>query len=274
MSVDKKAWSKDLMPEVNKGDCRIVLNGKRHYTTPHGALPSVTTILSETASEANKKKLEMWSKANPGVKEQAAERGTFIHAKCEDYLTHGIKDPEVPEEYRAYWEGMPAILEQFDECIWSEVPLLEEHKYTIGSDGIARVWHADEEGRGYAGAPDIIANVKGKLILADIKTSFKPYSRKWPKDYPKGSQEWRDLLGGYMKYKKTVKQLAAYDRAIEHTLGLKVDGAAILVSTPIRTQVFKISRRFLDMVWEDWQKIVVSYYEQLKESGPVDYDAY
>jgi hypothetical protein len=41
-----------------------------------GPVPSVTTIISETASEANKKKLEMWSKNNPGVKEAAAERGT------------------------------------------------------------------------------------------------------------------------------------------------------------------------------------------------------
>ena len=274
MSIGEKAWSEDSMPEVNKGDCRIVLNGKRHYTTPHGALPSVTTMLSETASEANKKKLEMWSKANPGVKEQAAERGTFIHSCCENYLTHGIKNPDVPEDYAPYWEGMPKVLEQFDECIWSEVPLLDEHKYTIGSDGIARVWYANEKGQGYAGAPDIIGKVKGKLILADIKTSFKPYSRKWPKDLPKGSEEWRSLLGGYMKYKKTVKQLAAYDRAIQHTLNIKVDGAAILVSTPLRTQIFKVSRRFLDMVWEDWIKIMDEYYKQIEEQGPVDYDAY
>jgi len=47
--------------ELNRSAARITLNGKRHYTTPlpTGPAPSVTTIISETASEANKRKLEM-----------------------------------------------------------------------------------------------------------------------------------------------------------------------------------------------------------------------
>lgn len=54
-----------IMQDLNSSAARITLNGKRHYTTPlaTGPAPSVTTIISETASEANKKKLEMWSKA-------------------------------------------------------------------------------------------------------------------------------------------------------------------------------------------------------------------
>jgi hypothetical protein len=57
----------ELMRELNSRPARITINGKRHYHTPFvtGPAPSVTTILSETASEANKRKLEMWSKANP-----------------------------------------------------------------------------------------------------------------------------------------------------------------------------------------------------------------
>jgi hypothetical protein len=58
------------LEEINKNPVRITLNGKRHYTTPlpSGPAPSVTTIISQTASEQNKKKLEMWSKNNPGSK--------------------------------------------------------------------------------------------------------------------------------------------------------------------------------------------------------------
>jgi len=91
-------WNKSL-EHLNQGPARITLNGKRHYVTPlpTGPAPSVTTIISETASEANKKKLEMWSKANPGVKEQAAERGTAIHYGMEQYLK-GNKSPEIKEE--------------------------------------------------------------------------------------------------------------------------------------------------------------------------------
>jgi hypothetical protein len=45
-----------------------------------------------------------------------------------------------------------------------------------------------------------------------------------------------------------------------------------LVSTPLRTQVFKISRRFLDMLRTDWLAIVKEYYEQVDEYGMQDKD--
>jgi hypothetical protein len=75
-----------------------------------------------------------------------------------------------------------------------------------------------------------------------------------------------------MKFKKTLKQLAAYDLGIEQTLGMKVQQAAILVSTPIRTQVFKISRRFLDSLREDWLKLVEEYYQQMENQVMHDPD--
>ena len=266
-----RTWEPTLQG-LNKNPVRITLNGRRHYTTPlaQGAAPSVTTILSQTASEANKQKLEMWSKNNPGVKEAAAERGTAIHYGMECHLK---KIPhEVPQEYAEFWTGMPSILDQFEEIIWAESPLLDQHQFTVGSDDVARVWGCDDQGRAWAGAPDIIGVVNNKLTLADLKTSVKPYSRKWPKDLEKGTPEWRDLLGGHLKFKKTCKQLAAYDLGIEQTLGMRVQQAAILVSTPLRTQVFKISRRFLDMLRTDWLAIVKEYYEQVDEYGIQDKD--
>jgi hypothetical protein len=271
------AKNKDQQPEImrslNKTAARITLNGRRHYTTPlpTGPAPSVTTIISQTASEANKRKLEMWSKNNPGVKEAAAERGTAIHYGMEQYLK-GNKNPEIKEEYKEFWQGMPSILDQFDEVLWAESPVLEKFNFTLGADDVARVWGCDSEGRAWAGAPDIIAVVNNKLTLADLKTSVKPYSRKWPKDLEKGSPEWRDLLGGHMKFKKTCKQLAAYDLAIQQTLGMTVQQAAILVSTPVRTQVFKITRNFLNMLHEDWYKIVEEYYAQIEQEGEFDSD--
>ena len=266
-----KVWEPTLQV-LNKNPVRITLNGRRHYTTPlaQGAAPSVTTILSQTASEANKQKLEMWSKNNPGVKEAAAERGTAIHYGMECYCKK--IEHEVPEEYADFWTGMPGILDQFEEFIWAESPLLEKHQFTVGSDDVARVWGCDDEGRAWAGAPDIIGVVNGKLTLADLKTSVKPYSRKWPKDLEKGSPEWRDLLGGHMKFKKTLKQLAAYDIGIEQTLGMTVQQAAILVSTPVRTQIFKISRKFLDSLRTDWYSIVEEYYKQIENCNVYDAD--
>ena len=263
-----------VMEDINKTPARITLNGKRHYTTPlfTGPAPSVTTIISETASEQNKRKLEMWSKANPGVKEKAAERGTAIHYGMEQYLK-GNKEPEISDDYAEFWNGMPKILDQFGEVLWAESPVLDSFKFTLGADEVARVWGCDEEGRAWAGAPDIIGFVNDKLTLADLKTSVKPYSRKWPKEYEKGSKEWRDLLGGYMKFKKTCKQLAAYDLGIQQTLNVKVDQAAILVSTPLRTQVFKISRKFLDSLQKDWFKVVKEYYKQIENCNVYDPDS-
>jgi hypothetical protein len=263
----------ELMRNLNRTAARISLNGKRHYTTPlpTGPAPSVTTIISETASEANKRKLEMWSKDNPGVKEAAAARGTAIHYGMECYLK-GNKEPDIPDEYKDFWAGMPPILDQFQEVFWAESPVREDYNFTIGADDVARVWGCDDEGRAWAGAPDIIAVANNKLTLADLKTSVKPYCRKWPKEYEKGSQEWRDLLGGHMKFKKTCKQLAAYDIAIQQTLGLKVSQAAILVSTPLRTQIFKISRRYLDLLHNDWYKIVEEYYKQVDNCNVYDPD--
>ncbi len=263
----------DVMRNLNGAATRITLNGKRHYTTPlpSGPAPSVTTIISQTASEANKRKLEMWSKNNPGVKEAAAERGTAIHYGMEQYLK-GNKTPDIPEEYQDFWAGMPSILDQFQEVLWAETPVDPRFDFTIGADDVARVWGCDREGRAWAGAPDIIGVVNNKLTLADLKTSVKPYSRKWPKDLEKGSPEWRDLLGGHLKFKKTCKQLAAYDLAIQQTLGMTVQQAAILVSTPTRTQVFKISRNFLNLLRTDWYKIVAEYYAQVEEAGEYDSD--
>lgn len=263
----------DIMRNLNKAATRVSINGRRHYSTPLPVnfAPSVTTILSETASEANKRKLEMWSKANPGVKEAAAERGTAIHYGMEQYLK-GNKEPNIPEEYQDFWCGMPPILDQFQEVLWAETPVDPKFDFTVGADDVARVWGCDADGRAWAGAPDIIGVVNSKLTLADLKTSVKPYSRNWPKDLEKGSVEWRDLLGGHLKFKKTCKQLAAYDLAITQTLGIKVQQAAILVSTPVRTQVFKISRNFLNMLHEDWYKLVSEYYAQVEQYGISDPD--
>ena len=104
--IQSKEEQLDNMRNLNRTAARITLNGKRHYTTPlpTGPAPSVTTIISETASEANKRKLEMWSKANPGVKEAAAERGTAVHFGMEQYLK-GNKTPDISDEYKDFWAG-------------------------------------------------------------------------------------------------------------------------------------------------------------------------
>ena len=103
------------------GDTRVTINGSRHYKTPYGALPSVTTILS--ATQGNKAALERWAKKNPGGKEAAAARGTKVHSLMEEYLLGIDKDPVIEDkEIAQFWEGLPKNLSKLENIIWAENP--------------------------------------------------------------------------------------------------------------------------------------------------------
>jgi hypothetical protein len=56
----------------------------------------------------------------------------------------------------------------------------------LSSDDVGRVWGQDEEGRAWSGSPDIIGVANGKLTLADLKTSVKPYSQQMAKGFGEG----------------------------------------------------------------------------------------
>jgi hypothetical protein len=53
---------------------------------------------------------------------------------------------------------------------------------------------------------------------------------------------------------------------------MKVQQAAIIVSTPTRNQLFKITRNHLDIAREKWLKLVDEYYKQLEEGIVYDRD--
>ena len=86
---------RQFMDYRSDGDTRLTINGSRHYKTPYGALPSVTTILSATGG--NKAALERWAKKNPGGREAAAARGTKVHSLMEEYLLDINKNPVIED---------------------------------------------------------------------------------------------------------------------------------------------------------------------------------
>ncbi len=97
----------------SQGDTRVTINGSRHYKTPYGALPSVTTILSET--QGNKAALERWAKKNPGGREAAAARGTKVHSLMEEYLLGIDRDPVIDDpEIAQFWDGLPNNLSKLE----------------------------------------------------------------------------------------------------------------------------------------------------------------
>lgn len=254
---------------------RLVLKGLRHYNCAGipKPLPSVTSILSATQNEETRRKLAHWNLSNPGALEKAAERGTWIHSATENYIRGLEVNP--PNEYRPYWDGMPAKLDELLEgakVLWSEAPYNapQWNKY-MGEDGIGRLHYYDKHTEhGYAGCPDLIyKDANGEVVLADFKTSTSPYSLNYPKAKSSIPPEIKKaLIGGVFKAKKTTLQLAAYTLAAETCLGLRVDKTRIIVSTPLpefSVQVFSFSRAQLDKHTEQWLEVVKDFYEKFNK---------
>lgn len=249
----------------SEGDTRLTINGSRHYKTPYGALPSVTTILSATSG--NKAALERWAAKNPGGREAAAARGTKVHSLMEEYLLGINKDPVIEdEEIAAFWDGLPQNLDKLDRVVWAENPANpDDFAWTMGGDGISRVWHPgvkEEETWGWAGAPDIVAEYKGKVVLGDLKTSNGPYYAKWPGPETMKS-EYGMKRAGFMKYTKCMMQMGAYALALEHTVNIIPEILMIFVATKDRCQVFAVQGGTIQKYKDKWLDAVAKYYSEI-----------
>lgn len=277
----KYAADKDYRQFVDyrsEGDTRLTINGSRHYKTPYGALPSVTTILSATGG--NKAALERWAKKNPGGREAAAARGTKVHSLMEEYLLGINKNPVIEdEEIAQFWDGLPENLDKLGRVIWAENPAGDAFPWTMGGDGISRVWHPGvKEGEqwGWAGAPDIVAEYKNKVVLGDLKTSNGLYFSRWPGPETLKS-EYGMKRAGFMKYQKCMMQMGAYAMALEHTVGIIPEILMIFVATRERSQVFAVQGGTIDKYKQKWLDAVEKYYSEIlpameAETGSTDSD--
>ena len=250
------------------GDTRLTINGSRHYKTPYGALPSVTTILSATSG--NKAALERWAKKNPGGREAAAARGTRVHSLMEEYLLGVNKNPVIDdEEIAEFWSGLPEKLDKLDRIVWAENPANpDDFAWTMGGDGISRVWHPgtnETETWGWAGAPDIVAEYKGKVVLGDLKTSNGLYYSRWPGPETLKS-EYGMKRAGFMKYQKCMMQMGAYAMALEHTIGIIPEILMIFVATRERSQVFAVQGGTIEKYKNKWLDAVSKYYSEILPS--------
>lgn len=261
----QEASYKQFLDYRSDGDTRLTIQGNRHYKTPYGALPSVTTILS--ATQGNKAALEKWAAKNPGGREAAAARGTKVHSLMEEYLLGIEKDPVIDnEEIAAFWNGMPENLDKLERVVWAENPVNpDDFSWTIGGDGISRVWHPgvhETETWGWAGAPDIVAEYRGKVVLGDLKTSNGLYFSRWP-----GAETPRSEYGmkrsGFVKYSKCQMQMAAYALALEHTVGIVPEICMTFVATKERCQVFAIQGTTIKKYKEKWLDAVAKYYTEV-----------
>ena len=262
----------------SKGDTRVTIDGSRHYKTPYGSLPSVTTILS--ATQGNKAALERWAKKNPGGREAAAARGTKVHSLMERFLLGIDREPTIEDqEIAQFWDGLPENLSKLEKIVWAENPANpDDFAWVVGGDGVSRVWHPginEKENWGWAGTPDIVAEYKGKVVLGDLKTSNGPYYAKWPgPDTPKNMYGMK--RAGFMKYQKCQMQMAAYALALEHTVNIKPELIMTFVATKERSQVFAIQSSTIEKYKEKWLNTVEKYYSEIlpaQEASKIEMEA-
>ena len=142
---------------INLPDLETVsIDGKRHYITPGGTFPSVTTVLGEKLSKDG---LQAWrnrvgeEEANK-ISNQAAVRGTAIHALAEAYLMNdkNWKRGAMPTNIDTFSRIRPHLDQHVGTIYGAEVPLWSEKLKT-------------------AGRTDLLAGWRGINSIIDFKTS-------------------------------------------------------------------------------------------------------
>jgi len=151
--------------------CTENINGSRYYVLPDGVtkLKSVTTIIGE---KTDKTALLEWKKkvgeaeANR-ISNQAARRGTSVHAIAERYLLNeeNFKGNEMPANVDTFMNHFKPLLDDHvDNILGIELPLYSKSLKC-------------------AGRTDLIAEYDGKLSVIDFKTSRKPKKEEWIENY-------------------------------------------------------------------------------------------
>lgn len=144
-------------------------DGTRHYDTPDGPLPSVTTILGATGDKSG---LDAWRKrlgeeqANLQSRE-ATGLGTLLHTHLENYAM-GIPRPKGNNMVRKMAEYMADAIIGRGLINVSEIWALEQPLWFPGL---------------YAGTADLVIVHNGVLAIGDYKTTKKPKKDQWVIDY-------------------------------------------------------------------------------------------
>lgn len=130
--------------------------GARHYLTPIGRLPSVTTVLAATrCSQAD----APWQRGGrAGLDARARARGVAVHDQVATWLTTG----QVPLGASPFLGSLRGFVGRLQ-----SVALVE-----------GAVWHES----GFGGRVDCVAEVDGVLSVIDWKTARSPRSAGWVAD--------------------------------------------------------------------------------------------
>jgi hypothetical protein len=208
------------------------IDGSRKYVTPDGhKLPSVTTILSATASEEKKQALNNWRKRVGYAKAQeitteAAGRGTRMHKWLEDYIkTDDIGTPgSNPYSQQSHVMAQTIIAEGLINC--------DEYWGTEVSLYYPEI---------YAGTTDLVGIHAGDEAIMDHKQTNRPKKREWIDDY--------------------FIQMTAYADAHNEVYGTKIrKGVIFMCSKDNEYQEFIVEGKEFDKYHHQWLKKLEQYY--------------
>jgi genome maintenance exonuclease 1 len=216
---------------------RSLVKNERHYEIGQSKLPSVTTILSVTASDEKRESLNKW-KAKVGeieadrIKNTAATRGTAMHSFLEHHLNgQGLLD--LTDEGRAARNMAETIIKQG----------LGDLQEIWGNEVV--LYYPDL----YAGQTDLCGIYQGRDSIIDFKQSNKPKRDEWIEDY-------------YL-------QGAAYATAHDCIYGTNIEQTVILMCTPDNFfQRFIVNGQRFKYYKSEWLRRLDAYYN-LKEKSKV-----
>ena len=222
-------WNKQFSyPKSTKS----FISGSRHYDVNREKLPSVTAILSATASEEKKAALKAW-KERVGyqeaekIKAEASSRGISMHSFIEQYLL-GQQNMQLIEEKN---QAKKMAQEIIDNGL---------------NDKLTEIWGAEATlhyPKLYAGTADCIGVYQGQESILDFKQSNKPKIEQFIEDY--------------------FLQLSAYSLAHNKVYSTKITQGVVLICTIDNLfQSFKIEDEKLIKYEKKFLEKVNQYYEQ------------
>ncbi len=214
----------DFAPVLKAREPVLLDRDDEHWyqTKSGGTYPSISTILSATASEHKKNGLQSWKENEPAhryITKQAQDIGTQSHKIIEGYLCNDLSLEEFDLLPIAHFNNLKPFLENI-----SNVVGIEQRMY---SDNL-RV----------AGTSDLIAEYGGELSIIDYKTKRKPQIDEYMYEY-------------YL-------QTTCYAHMFEEATGRKINQLVVLVSSEKNTRQEFI--KLCDDYLEPMTKRIEQYY--------------
>ncbi|MHB1696554.1 MAG: PD-(D/E)XK nuclease family protein [bacterium] len=199
----------DIFVKSPDGDLRLEFNEQEHiYSYGGKVLPSVTTIIKEVLNIQY-----------PDYAIYHATRGTYVHKAIELYLKNNLDFTTLDKNIKPYLDSFIKFQEKA-----KIVPVLLEERFA-------------DENITFAGTVDIVAEIKGKLCLFDIKTGQKHDSYK--------------------------AQMAGYKKLLSDN-GVHIDQIYILYLTPEGFKVLSVEK--VEQYWSLFEGMLRVYYYKLNKT--------